>query len=108
LQNSLIFPYQEGLAFAQRFHGSGGFDEVNRLYVEPPLSSEQIIDPRAYQFDAPVAVEVVEPAVAGYEVVFRSTWGELGFTLMFDQVLGGDDEASDGWGGDEYIQWFDG
>ena len=108
LQNSLIFPYQEGLAFVQRFYEVGGFDEVNRLYVEPPVSSEQIITPRDYQVDLPIPVEVVAPAVSGYDVVYESTWGELSFDLMFDQVLGGADEASDGWGGDVYTQWFDG
>jgi hypothetical protein len=108
LQNSLIFPYQAGLAFVQRFYEIGGFDEVNRLYVEPPVSSEQIINPRDYQSDMPIPVETVAPAVSGYEVVYESTWGELSFDLMFDQVLGGADEASDGWGGDAYTQWYDG
>lgn len=108
LQNSLLFPYREGFAFVQRAFEIGGFDEVNRLYVEPPQSSEQIINPRDYQRDMPITVEVVEPALAGYEAVFRSTWGELSFGLMFDQVLGGAEEASEGWGGDAYVQWFNG
>lgn len=108
LQRSLLFPYREGLAFAQRSFELGGFDEVNRLYLELPDSSEQIINPRDYQRDSPIAVEIVEPELAGYEAVFRSTWGELSFGLMFDQVLGGAEEASDGWGGDAYVQWFDG
>lgn len=108
LQNSLIFPYREGLAFVQRSYELGGFDEVNRLYVEPPTSSEQIINPRDYQRDLPVSVDLVEPALSGYDVVFRSAWGELGFGLMLDQVLGESSEASEGWGGDSYIQWFDG
>jgi hypothetical protein len=108
LQNSLVFPYREGLAFVQRAHGIGGFDEVNRLYVEPPVSSEQIIDPRAYQRDMPIRVNTVEPAISGYDVVYRSVWGQLSFDLMFDQVLGGAPEASNGWGGDAYVQWFDG
>jgi hypothetical protein len=107
LQNSLIFPYQYGLAFVQRAFEIGGFDEVNRLYVEPPRSSEQIFDPRAYQRDEPVSVSIVEPAVAGYELVYDSVWGQLGFALMFDQVLG-DSDAAFGWGGDAYLQWFDG
>ncbi len=108
LQNSLTFPYREGLAFVQRAHGIGGFDEVNRLYVEPPVSSEQIIDPRAYQGDMPVSVTTVEPAISGYDMVYRSVWGQLSFDLMFDQVIGGASEASNGWGGDAYTQWFDG
>ncbi|MEX2278558.1 MAG: hypothetical protein WEA76_00565 [Acidimicrobiia bacterium] len=108
LQNSLFFPYHEGLAFVQRSYELGGFDEVNRLYVEPPTSSEQIINPRDYQRDMPIPVEVSEHVLSGYDVVFRSTWGELSFDLMFEQILGGAPEASDGWGGDAYIQWFDG
>ncbi|HVR32907.1 MAG TPA: hypothetical protein VMS74_09390 [Acidimicrobiia bacterium] len=108
LQNSLLFPYQEGLAFVQRAYEIGGHDEVNRLYVEPPVSSEQIINPRAYGEDMPIPVEIVEPAVAGYDVVYESVWGQLSFQLMFDQVLGGASDAVDGWGGDSYIQWFDG
>ncbi|HSJ28907.1 MAG TPA: hypothetical protein VLB67_11895 [Acidimicrobiia bacterium] len=107
LQNSLIFPYQYGLAFVQRAFEIGGFDEVNRLYVEPPRSSEQIYDPRAYQRDEPVPVTVAEPALTGYELIYDSVWGQLGFALMFDQVLGDDGPAS-GWGGDAYLQWFDG
>ena len=108
LQNSLLFPYREGLAFVQRAYEIGGYDEVNRLYVEPPVSSEQIINPRAYGEDMPIPVEIVEPAVEGYDVVYQSVWGQLSFQLMFDQVLGGASDAVDGWGGDSYIQWFDG
>lgn len=107
LQNSLIFPYTGGLGFVQRLYELGGFDEVNRAYVEPPLSSEQILHPRDYQSDEPVAVRSFEPEIDGYEVTFRSVWGEVGFGLMLEQVIG-DDGAADGWGGDEYIQWFDG
>jgi hypothetical protein len=56
----------------------------------------------------PIPVEIVEPAVEGYDVVYQSVWGQLSFQLMFDQVLGGASDAVDGWGGDSYIQWFDG
>jgi len=108
LQQSLTFPYQSGLAFVQRLFGSGGYDQVNRAYVEPPDSSEQIIHPRDYQTDEPMPVETYQPTLDGYDVSYRSTWGELGFELMFDQVLGDGGAASDGWGGDQYIQWFNG
>ncbi len=108
LQDSLAFPYVAGMAFVERAFEIGGFDEVNRLYVEPPRSTEQIIDPRAYQRDMPIHVQVVEPVLPGYDAVYRSTWGEFGFTLMFDHALGGAPEATDGWGGDAYVQWFNG
>ena len=108
IQDSLTFPYDAGLAFVQRAFEVGGFDEVNRLYVEPPVSSEQIIEPRDYQRDMPVEVALTPPDLPGYEVVYESVWGQLGFALIFDQVLGGAEVAVDGWGGDAYVQWFDG
>lgn len=108
IQNSLVFPYDQGLAFVQRAFDIGGFDEVNGLYVEPPVSSEQIIEPRDYQRDMPVDVPLTAPTLSGYEVVYESVWGQLGFTLIFDQVLGEAGAAADGWGGDSYVQWFDG
>lgn len=108
LQRSLVFPYEAGFAFVQRAFESGGFDEVNRLYLEPPVSSEQIRDPRAYLRDLPLAVDPFAVELSGYDEVYSSVWGELSFDLMFDQVLGGADEAVAGWGGDAYVQWFDG
>lgn len=109
IQDSLVFPYEQGLAFVQRAFDIGGFDEINRLYVEPPVSSEQIFEPRDYQTDMPIDVSLVAPVVSGYEVVYESVWGQLGFTLMFDQVLGlASRQASEGWGGDAYVQWFNG
>lgn len=110
IQDGLIFPYDAGLVFTQRLYDIGGFDEVNSAYLSLPLSTEQIITPRDYGRDLPIPVDVVIPDPAGYERAFESVWGELSLALMFDQVLGDDvsEEAADGWGGDEYVQWFDG
>lgn len=110
VQGALLFPYDSGFAFVQRLYDIGGFDEVNRVYLEPPTSTEQIITPRDFERDLPVTVDLVMADPSGYERVYEAVWGELSFFLMFDQVLDGEtaDEASDGWGGDEYIQWFDG
>lgn len=111
LQESLFFPYTTGLAFTQTLFVEDGWESVNAAYDDRPVSTEQIIDPPAYGRDAPIEVElpgVTDPA--GYERVYESTWGQLGFELMFGQVLGEQaaQSAGDGWGGDAYIQWFDG
>jgi hypothetical protein len=110
IQGALLFPYDSGFSFTQRLYDIGGFDEINRVYLEPPNSTEQIITPRDFERDLPTTVDLVLDDPAGYERVYETVWGELSFVLMFDQVLGDGaaDDAADGWGGDEYIQWFDG
>jgi hypothetical protein len=110
IQGGLLFPYDSGFSFVQRLYDIGGFDEINRVYLEPPVSSEQIITPRDFERDLPQSVDLVLDDPAGYERVYETVWGALSFALMFDQVIGDGaaDDAADGWGGDEYIQWFDG
>jgi hypothetical protein len=108
IQEDLFFRYERGLAFVQRLDDLGGAEEVGRAYVDPPRSTEQILTPRDYRRDLPLEVALEPIELAGYDVEYDSTWGELGFALMFEQVLGGRDDASDGWGGDRFLTWFDG
>jgi hypothetical protein len=108
LQNSLIFPYDQGLGFVQGLFTEGGFERVGEAYSDPPTSSEQIIEPFDYGRDDPVTVTVSPLTINGYEISYQSTWGELGFRLMFDQILGGDEDAAVGWGGDHYLLYQNG
>ena len=110
IRDALVFPYQEGFTFVDRLYAGGGFDAIGQAYQSPPTSTEQIIDPADFPADAPIDVEAPEVALEGYELAYGSTWGELGFRLMFDQVLGGEvsETASHGWGGDAYQLHFDG
>jgi hypothetical protein len=110
IRDSLIFPYQEGFAFTQRLFQLGGFVEIEKAYSKPPLSTEQIIEPRDFGRDLPIDVAAPVQTLDGYELVYDSVWGELGFDTMFDQILGDDASrtASDGWGGDRYSYFFDG
>lgn len=110
IRDSLIFPYQEGFVFAQRLFELGGFFEIEKAYSKPPLSTEQIIEPRDFGRDLPVDVAAPVQTLEGYELIYDSVWGELGFDTMFDQVLGDDASrtASDGWGGDRYSYFYDG
>lgn len=110
IRDSLIFPYQEGFLFTQRLFELGGFFEIEKAYSKPPLSTEQIIEPRDFGRDLPIDVAAPVQTLDGYELVYDSVWGQLGFDTMFDQILGDDASrtASDGWGGDRYSYFFDG
>lgn len=107
IQESLIFPYVQGQMFVEEI-SAGSSEAVDEAYADPPLSSEQIITPSDFESDVPVDIELPELTVDGYDLEYASVWGELGFQLMFNQVLGGNDDASEGWGGDRYAVFFDG
>lgn len=114
LTESLIFPYDSGLSFIQDLYiGAGGWTEVNDAYsVMPglPASTEQVITPDDYTRDLPVEVSSPSVTVSGYELERTSVWGEQGFRIMLNQGEGTQAvaTAADGWGGDSYLQWFDG
>ena len=114
LRETLIFPYDAGLSFAQSLYMSAdGWDALNDAYVSMPGlpgSTEQIITPGDYTRDLPVEVEIPEMTVPGYELQTTSVWGEEGFRVMLNQGTGAGSmaEAADGWGGDSFHQWFDG
>lgn len=114
LTESLLFPYETGLAFVHTIYESaGGWSEVNDAYttlVELPGSTEQVINPGAYRRDIPVEVEIPEITIPGYELERTSVWGEHGFRLLLNQGSNTETvaEAAAGWGGDAYHQWFDG
>ncbi len=113
IQDSLTYPYESGLAWVEQQYQRDEWESVNAAYSampDLPGSTEQIITPDDYQRDLPRVVEVQPPSIPDYELTRESVWGEFGFRIMLDQVLGEDVgvEASDGWGGDYYAQWFDG
>ena len=108
ISDSLLFPYSDGFNFVQRLYQLGGFGEIGRAYVKPPVSSEQIIEPRDFGRDLPIDVAAPIRDIEGYELIEDSVWGELGFQTMLAQILGTDraKTAADGWGGDRYAYFF--
>lgn len=113
LQETLLFPYDAGLAFVQDLYLSEGWSGVDNAYsrlVELPGSTEQIITPDDYGRDLPIAVSMPDVTVPGYDLEESSVWGEFGLRVMLGGVLNEADTftASDGWGGDRYSLWYDG
>lgn len=113
LTESLLFPYDAGLAFVQSLHANGGWESVDDAYStlrEIEGSTEQVITPADYTRDLPAEVPIPEVPVEGYELERTSTWGEHGLRVLLNQgslvaTMAG---AADGWGGDSYHQWFNG
>jgi hypothetical protein len=108
VREALLFPYRAGFAFVAALRRKSSWAAIDAAFKRPPRSTEQILHPDKYRSDEkPIAVEVSVPAaLAGYQVVHSTVWGELGFSLFvrshgLDELAG--TLAADGWGGDRVI-----
>lgn len=107
--DTLLFPYTMGYEFVGALHTEGGYALIDAAFVDPPVSSEQILHPEKYiqePRDLPLVVDM--PAVFSvldedWELVYDGTLGELDLFLLLEinGVVDGT-EASEGWGGTEF------
>ncbi len=105
VRDGLVFPYEAGFRFILDLFVEGGHEAVDEVYEQPPLSTESVFD---LSLESPLPIEGTVLATAGYEVDSNGSWGALSWKLMFDQIIGGDPTAVDGWGGDRAIVYTDG
>ena len=109
LRESLLFPYEEGLAWATQVYKRGGWDAVSKAFTKLPQSSEQIIHADKY-FSYEVPLKVALPEFKG---ILGPSWkridydvnGEWGCYLILDEFLNNTTEskkAAAGWGGDRF------
>jgi hypothetical protein len=110
LMAQLLFPYTAGEAFVSRLlEVAGGKWAVAdaALRDRPPVSTEQVMHPRAYlEVELPARVSIKPPVRAlgdGWKQVRAGTMGEW-LTGRLLAKGGGTDarEAAAGWGGDRY------
>jgi hypothetical protein len=103
LEAQVVFPYVGGNAFVDELlrRGEGGWGLVNLAYKSHlPVSTEQILHPKAYfAADEPKPVRL-RVALPGWERTQTGTWGELQ-----TRELLGSSRAAAGWGGDRYELW---
>jgi hypothetical protein len=66
LQLLNIFPYTEGPAFVNYYQQRGGWERVNELFANPPVSSEQVIYAPKYGTDAPSNVTLKDRTRNGW------------------------------------------
>src|SRR5690606_10114950 len=112
VRESLIFPYIDGLFFVGALKEKGGWEAVDAVYDDPPMSTEQIIHPEKYlDRDDPVAVRFDLPRpLLSWRNIYDDVSGELGAYLILKQhliTLDGDRTlaapATTGWDGDRSL-----
>ncbi len=109
LRESLLFPYEQGSAWAMQLHRRGGWEEVSRAYTILPQSTEQILHPEKYfAREAPVKASVPNLSRllgVGWRRTDTDVNGEWSLYLVLEEYLKSDTESRDaaaGWGGDHY------
>jgi hypothetical protein len=109
LRESLLFPYEEGSAWATQLYRRGGWEMVSQAFTKLPQSSEQILHADKYfSYEAPQKLTLPD-----FKTVLGPSWkridydvnGEWGLFLILDEFLHNSTEskqASAGWGGDRF------
>ncbi len=112
IQQTMLFPYEQGVSFVLHFYMRGQWAAVDELYRNPPASTEQILHPTRYPNNVPIILElpdlenVLPPE---WEEIARSTLGEWQLMMMLSQFLPSDSAsiAANNWGGDTYVALYD-
>ena len=111
IQSELTFPYFWGLQFVRSLYLDGGWAAVDAAYLNPPLSSEQILHPERYPKDSPVGLllpDVPEVLNSGWRLTGVDVLGEWGTLMVLREYLPLDQAslAAEGWGGDLLLPFF--
>jgi hypothetical protein len=101
----ISFPYAQGPAFVRALLDAGGERRVDAAFADPPLTSEDVLDPAGWLAGAS-AVAVAPPKADGPELD-HGIYGESTLELTLAPSIGGERAraAADGWGGDRYVAW---
>ena len=115
IMEQLLFQYYGGVSFVSRYLNERGWLGINRIYSDPPLSTEQVLHPEKYidNPDPPTRISLGALSLlfsAGWTEIEDNTLGELMvrvlFTEFFSKKLG--KSVADGWDGDRFIAFRDG
>jgi hypothetical protein len=116
-QKEVLFPYEQGTNFVGSFYQAGGWEAVDALYANPPVTTEQILHPERYPDDLPVDVTLPDLAPVlgeGWVLLNEGTLGELDTQLLLSSGIDPEarlaDEAAKaaaaGWDGDLFDVYF--
>ena len=110
LRESLMFPYQQGSAWAEQVYERGGWELISKAYSKLPQSTEQILHAEKYfAYEAPVKVTIPDlKQVLGpkWKLLDTDVNGEWGYYLILDEYINNTGEskrAAAGWGGDQFV-----
>jgi len=109
LQQIMVFPYLQGSLFMMELMSVYGIEGRDKAFIEPPVSTEQILHPEKYHTFADLPTTVSLPKfdnlpLPGWEKRIENTVGEMALKFLFEQYMplseaGG---AAAGWDGDRY------
>lgn len=108
LKNSLIFPYFSGLKFVYKVFLRGGWDEVNKILLSPPVSTEQIIHPEKFIEirEEPLQIKSFYLPGPGWKLLSSFVGGELFVSTLLENFgIYESKIASEGWGNDVLNFW---
>jgi hypothetical protein len=115
-EDLVLFPYREGARFAAALLDSGWWPSINAAYLNPPISSEQVLHPEKYieePQDVPRMVALPDPSEdlgEGWRKIAEDVLGELVLRAHLDYFLPSTPEATsaaEGWDGDLAALWQD-
>ncbi|MHC4393536.1 MAG: hypothetical protein ACYS22_19755 [Planctomycetota bacterium] len=93
LMRSMLYPYVEGLKLTSEAAKEGGYDAINKLYDNPPVSTEQVLHPeKLLGEDRDDPIEHTLPDLGstlgeGWTRLGGTTMGELQMRLLFQDWL---------------------
>ncbi|MFW6062737.1 MAG: hypothetical protein ACOC8X_12050 [Chloroflexota bacterium] len=108
LVNQGLFPYTVGHEFASAVYRQQGWQGLDRVWQNPPQSTEQIIHPdRYFAGDAPQIVDLApltDTLGSEWRLIEQEVFGEFLVREYLSQRLNAADvdQAATGWGGDRY------
>ncbi|MCB1019883.1 MAG: hypothetical protein KDC27_08140 [Acidobacteria bacterium] len=110
LQRTLLFPYTDGLLFQQSLVDKYGKSAFREMFVRPPNSTRQILDPEAYfRGDKPDKPKLPRLRLKGWSRSSEGDIGELDHQILLEQHLGEKiaSKTAPAWRGGRYELWED-
>ncbi len=106
IMQNMLFPYTYGTRFVETLLTKAGPEAVDYAFRNPPISSEQLIDPQKYiDYDEPYVIELPDftsGLPSGWKLLDAEPIGQfnLGLYLSVHTGTWGVDKAVEGWDGD--------
>ena len=107
---NLIFPYTSGLRFVHHFLKGKSYKEIDKLFLKPPRSTEEILHIEKYLQDEPDFESFSDEdvfkkfAIAPQKVLYRSVVGEFLISALLKGLgIKNNVEVATGWGGDQIL-----
>lgn len=117
MKEDFVFPYVQGAAFVQHYLSIGNEAEIDKIFKNPPVDTEQIIHPELYPSDTPIDIPLPDFSASlgtGWTEETRNVMGEWYIYLIFADGLETKYQldkttaqtAAAGWGGDTYLMYY--